>query len=93
MRALKRGVAHAATVALIIGLISVGGVPESSRADEVATGQAAAASMVDQTIVKAADLSQFQPGNIINDATFFVSLALNGPPLAPLNFRPLYCDA
>ncbi|KAF2414416.1 hypothetical protein B1729_04740, partial [Microbacterium sp. B35-04] len=57
----------AALVSLLAGVLS--GVAGSSEASATAAGESAAG-IVDASIVRAADLSKFQPGNIISDAVF-----------------------
>ena len=72
MRALGRAAAWATAGALVIGLLGAGGAASASQPREVAAvSDSASASLVEGSIVKTADLSKFQPGNIISDAAFF----------------------
>ncbi len=73
VRAIKRVAAWAMTAALVIGGISAAGSAASAAeatSQSVGEVSASSASVVD-SVVKTADLSKFQPGNIISDAAFF----------------------
>lgn len=75
VRALKRVAAWTMTVALVIGGVSAAGSAASAAEavpQSVAEASASVASVAD-AVVKTADLSKFQPGNIISDAAFFNS--------------------
>ncbi|MET0830432.1 MAG: hypothetical protein ABWY26_12970 [Microbacterium sp.] len=67
------------TAALVIGMVGAGGAANASPAPQQATTAAATASAaaVEGAIVKTADLSKFQPGNIISDAAFSNSGAMS----------------
>lgn len=75
MRALKRVAAWTMTVALVIGGVNAAGSAASAAEavpQSVGEASASVASVAD-SVVKTADLSKFQPGNIISDAAFFNS--------------------
>lgn len=68
--------ATVATGALIgAGLVGLTPAPRAAAVDTSVTE--VASSTVDSSIVKAADLSQFRPGNIISDAVFFNSATMS----------------
>ena len=75
-----RGLAFAAWAIIASGLLVAGGlvsfVPASSALAVDVSASETAASTVDASIVKAADLSQFKAGNIISDAVFFNSATM-----------------
>ncbi|WP_139230888.1 VCBS repeat-containing protein [Microbacterium sp. cf046] len=54
---------------LVVGVLAAGGAARAQPTSDRAAS--ASASMIEQSIVKAADLSKFQAGNIISDAAFF----------------------
>ncbi len=64
----------AAGVLIGAGLVAMAPPPLAAAVDT--SVEAAASSSVDSSIVKAADLSQFKPGNIISDAVFFNSATM-----------------
>jgi uncharacterized protein with LGFP repeats len=67
-RATKRVAAWMTVAALVIGLMSVTG--PAANATGSAENSAAPTSLAVDAVVKTADLSKFQPGNIISDAAF-----------------------
>jgi uncharacterized protein with LGFP repeats len=71
--AFRRIAAFATTAALLVGgLSAVGSAASAAQVPSQAVAPAAAsASAIEGSIVKTADLSRFQPGNIISDAAFF----------------------
>jgi hypothetical protein len=75
VRAIKRIAAWTMTVALVIGGVSAAGSAASAaEAVPQSVGEASASgSSAVETVVKTADLSKFQAGNIISDAAFFNS--------------------
>ena len=73
VRANKRVAAWVMTAALVIGGVSAAtSAANAAEATVLSVGEASASSssLVD-SVVKTADLSKFQPGNIISDAAFF----------------------
>jgi len=71
MRALGRFAAGATAVALVFGGLAAGSAAQAAQPQEQAAMlSAASAASSAQTAVKMADLSKFQAGNIISDATF-----------------------
>ncbi len=71
MRALGRFAAGATAVALVFGGLAAGSAAQAALPQEQAAMlSAASAASSAQTAVKMADLSKFQAGNIISDATF-----------------------
>ena len=71
--AFRRIAAFATTTALLVGgLTAVGSAASAAQVPLQAVAPAStSASIIEGSIVKTADLSKFQPGNIISDAAFF----------------------
>ena len=71
--AFRRIAAFVTTAVLLVGGLSAVGSAASGAQVPSQTGApaAASASIIEGSIVKTADLSKFQPGNIISDAAFF----------------------
>ena len=73
VRVLGRVAAWMTTAALVIGMVGAGSAASASQAQQPTAAATASAAVVEASIVKTADLSKFQPGNIISDAAFFNS--------------------
>lgn len=73
MRVIRRILGWTVSAVLVIGVFGAGDTPASAaRADDRIDTAVAVGAPV-ENVVKAADLSKFDPGNIISDAVFFNS--------------------